>query len=497
MKINKFTPSIDSLKAGAEKIQSALLDLIKGNRQLAQKLIIPIALSITACNNEPSPVIDDETMDDDDGSMSESETMGMDVGDGLACDELTLDDVVQSELLTDFVVAKTGETASIEVRDGTYEGFRFELKKVVEQDTAIFLNPATGINIDKIPGTKIDEASGININLVDANQPYINNADDTDCDFNILDLNVEKEEERAELFLPDRYGSVIFCEADDDGEPDCEMPGESFSSTRTELGMEAKISHTSPYYFRDESPAVDQMSVELNEDNVPCVDTSNVTDEGQVLSNEEATVLINGQETTLEDDMHCGTEALEPGIHELEVSVGGANFTRLGHMPDQSTVMQMVEVENTNVDPCEDVDCGSGACVSEGETATCQCDEGFTGDNCEQCDTENGLYEDDFPTCSPDVTPPSAPVIETNFGDPFAIFEENFELEGSCDSDTETMEYRIDDSEWMTIESYSGGETSWSLNGTLEIGSHTIYTRAKDLAENTSQEDSIAIFRST
>ncbi len=96
-----------------------------------------------------------------------------------------------------------------------------------------------------------------------------------------------------------------------------------------------------------------------------------------------------------------------------------------------------------------------------------------------------------------DETPPSAPVIETNFGDDFAIFEEGFELGGSCDSDTEIMEYQIDDSQWITIENYLAGDTNWSLNETLEIGSHTVNTRAKDLTGNTSEMDSITIFRST
>jgi len=53
------------------------------------------------------------------------------------------------------------------------------------------------------------------------------------------------------------------------------------------------------------------------------------------------------------------------------------------------------------IDPCESLDCGdNGTCVvnQQSQSATCDCDPGYLGDLCEQCDTVNG-YEMVGGTC--------------------------------------------------------------------------------------------------
>ena len=150
-------------------------------------------------------------------------------------------------------------------------------------------------------------------------------------------------------------------------------------------------------------------------------------------------------------------------------------------------------------DPCAEVDCnGNGLC----EGGACVCDEGFTNNDtnpasdCDACDLESGLYENDYPACSPDVTPPNAPVITTNGGLNTTTFQANFTLEGTTDADTFQMWANIDGGPFSQF-SYTPNSVDWLYNGNMPnlYEGRDYCFKASDKAGNESETDCIGVNR--
>ncbi len=74
---------------------------------------------------------------------------------------------------------------------------------------------------------------------------------------------------------------------------------------------------------------------------------------------------------------------------------------------------------------CEQATCnGHGACTEMDGNLMCECDEGYLGANCEQCDEENGFSNDGFGGCAQDV-----PVCRIGGAAEFASFLADAESE--------------------------------------------------------------------
>ncbi|MBU0705983.1 hypothetical protein KJ657_02525 [Patescibacteria group bacterium] len=149
---------------------------------------------------------------------------------------------------------------------------------------------------------------------------------------------------------------------------------------------------------------------------------------------------------------------------------------------------------------CEGIDCNGHGTCSEG---ACACNAGFNNDDsnptddCDSCDTESGLYEDDYPVCSEDETPPNDPVITTNGGLPFTVNQDNFILDGTTDIDTHEMWYNIDGGPFSLINSFTSFANSWSENFSNPVvwTQHTYCFRAEDQANNQSGTDCVPVMR--
>ena len=155
---------------------------------------------------------------------------------------------------------------------------------------------------------------------------------------------------------------------------------------------------------------------------------------------------------------------------------------------------------NCQPDPCVGVNCnGNGTCVN----GACVCDAGFDNDDanpnddCDDCDTESGLYENDYPVCSPDTTPPNAPVITTNGGSNMIINQANYVLEGNTDADTWTMWYNIDGGPFNQIGGYPSNSINWLYNGNIPavFQDDNACFQARDKAGNQSATDCITVSR--
>ena len=188
----------------------------------------------------------------------------------------------------------------------------------------------------------------------------------------------------------------------------------------------------------------------------------------------------------------------DSGSGGMDAGMGGS--TEVGGTGGMETGVGGVGGEGGESDPCLDVSCnGNGTCVN----GACVCDAGFANDDmdakddCDSCDTESGLYENDYPTCSPDVTPPNAPVITTNGGTNTIIYQENFTLDGTTDADTYEVWYNIDGGNFSQLGGYPAYNTMWSYNGSIPsvFEAHDYCFRAEDKAGNQSGTDCINVNR--
>lgn len=160
-------------------------------------------------------------------------------------------------------------------------------------------------------------------------------------------------------------------------------------------------------------------------------------------------------------------------------------------------------------DPCLPDPCNGHAnsCTVNGPSSyTCNCENNYDGSTCNTC----AVGYENYPTCSADVTAPSAPVITTcsaeNSGScptppaGWSPAQASVTVNGTCDgSDTAIMQYRyrMDGGSWTswTSFSYSSGSNNWSWSGTLQ--NEVVYTfefHAMDFAGgNASGADSVII----
>lgn len=113
--------------------------------------------------------------------------------------------------------------------------------------------------------------------------------------------------------------------------------------------------------------------------------------------------------------------------------------------------------------------------------------------DCNACDP----VHENYPACDPDVTATSAPVVTTNGGIPFDVYQADFTLEGTTDPDTYTMWISIDGGILVQLAGYVPGSTSWLYHGNIPtiFTGHTYDIYAKDQAGNISQAGGTAVGR--
>jgi len=159
------------------------------------------------------------------------------------------------------------------------------------------------------------------------------------------------------------------------------------------------------------------------------------------------------------------------------------------------------------LDQCDGQTCyGNGTC-DDPSTGVCSCDNAYLDDtdDCGSC-VGNQDYADDcnsclpgydnYPSCTPDVTAPADPVITTNGGVDFPIYQADFDLDGTCTSDTYTMWVSIDGGVATQITGYTSYSTSWSWSSSMGLfETHEYCFHAEDYAGNPSGQDCVNITR--
>lgn len=169
------------------------------------------------------------------------------------------------------------------------------------------------------------------------------------------------------------------------------------------------------------------------------------------------------------------------------------------------SISTCVTVTREAVDLCMGVTCnGEGTC--DGGVCTCNSAGQDPDDDCGSCKTD-GLYEDDYPTCPPDITPPSAPEITTNNGQTFSTSQDEFVIEGLTVVDSHELWVRavkasapdigMEIFDWTTVGNYTPGSTDWTYNGTIAglFVAHEYCFRVEDRAGNQSDEDCVVVSR--
>lgn len=85
--------------------------------------------------------------------------------------------------------------------------------------------------------------------------------------------------------------------------------------------------------------------------------------------------------------------------------------------------LEVIDMDTGDQDCLDDEQCGAatcnghGSCTEEMGMPTCECDEGYLGENCTLCDEDEGYYEDGFGGCAQDV-----PVCRIAGADEFQAF---------------------------------------------------------------------------
>ncbi len=372
---------------------------------------------------------------------------------------------------------------TFEVRDGAM----FVSRARVGLQKVIYDNYQTGYDA-------IGDVSGVRPVVVDADQPYIDDGNDN-CRLNelpvsALDADVMSDPLRQPVIrTPEGYFTTVFNVKDN-----FEETGDyTLLSDRTEVKLDTlhTASEKIDVILANSKPDVNAALTRDSEGHL-VLDLNGTTDEGfgdeTVLNKLNANasgvtfVPVPGQPGKFRTD--------SPNmLTSINLDVQGLNQ---GLTNDTSSVSLEVS--------CQGIDCnGHGSCSG----GLCQCDAGFDNndsdstDDCDGCDTESGLYENDYPTCSPDVTPPSAPVITTNGGGNFTIFQSVYTLEGTTDSDTHEIWYNIDGGSYSILNGYTAFNTNFSYNGSIPVINEVDIAcfKALDKADNESGTDCIAVLR--
>ena len=161
---------------------------------------------------------------------------------------------------------------------------------------------------------------------------------------------------------------------------------------------------------------------------------------------------------------------------ELDV-IDGDEEADLDPDPDPEPEFDEAEVEEES-SPCADNNCHENATCQDlpGGGYECICNEGYFGPGTD-CITAAD----------------AAPVITTNGGNDYVIFQADFTLEGTSSTYANTLQMKIDTEEWLEI-TYSPGSTDWSWSGFHELYEYHDYCfRLVDEIGRESSEDCIRV----
>ena len=393
-----------------------------------------------------------------------------------------------------------GEVGSFVVDNGgAYDTTRFEM---VDGDV---LNRAALVGLVKVTKdnyesgyTAIGDVSGVRPILVDPDQPYVED-ENGGCELNVLPddaINQSAMSDPSKLPMMDTptgvYSTVFCVENGQEIKADYVLTAER---TRFSLASLTTANNRIEFFMANSKPNV--MATAFRDmDGHVVVDLGGTTDEedGSSTVLNKLGLSASGLTFLPVDGQPGQFRTANPSVAtSLNLDVAGLNQ---GMVDDTSS--QQVTVNET--DPCADVNCnGNGTCVN----GACVCDAGFANDDmdakddCDGCDTQSGLYENDYPVCSPDTTPPNAPVITTNGGSNMIINQANYVLEGNTDADTWTMWYNIDGGPFNQIGGYPSNSINWLYNGNIPavFQDDNACFQARDKAGNQSATDCITVSR--
>ncbi|MBU1016028.1 hypothetical protein KJ657_02980, partial [Patescibacteria group bacterium] len=393
-----------------------------------------------------------------------------------------------------------GETKAVTVDlgeshpDKAYNGLRMEINgDVLTKPGLAGLMKKTDVTANG--DYQLVEMKGFRTLVIDKENNYRLN-ESGNCELNTLEVNqiVMNDINKRPVVTspPNLWLSALRVKEGGDGVP------ENFELTMT--GTRARISELNGegFFFANTKPKPPETpapvaKVTRDQDGHILIDLAGWSDEGN-----SSDLVKDGLGVMASDELVFAKVPSEPGkfrstdpssVGSFDLSVTGLSEA----VADDTTMVNAVV-------SCEGIDCnGHGTC---GEGA-CTCNAGFNNDDsnptddCDSCDTESGLYENDFPTCSPDTTPPNAPVITTNGGLPFGTNQDNFTLEGTTDIDTHKMWYNIDGGSFSKINGYTPYTNNWieNLSITTIWEDHDYCFRAEDKANNPSGTDCIYVSR--
>ncbi|OQY41798.1 MAG: hypothetical protein B6242_16865, partial [Anaerolineaceae bacterium 4572_78] len=323
-----------------------------------------------------------------------------------------------------------GETGSFTVNfdeshpDAHFNGMKFEMISgdIVIKPSTVGLTQVIYDNYQTGYG-EIGDVSGIRPYVFDPDEHYILD-ENGNCTLNVVSINQEAMADPARQPVMESptgiFATVFKFQNESESMVDYSLQVEN---TRFALGSMTTLDSDTDYIMGNSLPVL-STKVTRDPDGHLLLDLTGTTDEG--VSSDLVLGKLNANANGVTFEPVVGQPGkfrttVPSNLTSLNLSVEGPNQP-LTNDTANATVGVSCEGINTN---------GHGIC-SEGLVT---CDPGFANDDadqtndCDGCDTESGLYENDYPVCSPDVTPPNAPVITTNGGNNTNINQANFTLE--------------------------------------------------------------------
>lgn len=405
-------------------------------------------------------------------------------------------------------VYQPGETGAFTVSlgaqhpDKAYNDTTFTMVSgdLAAQKTAIGLvKEAYNSNQYQTPYGPVGPVSGIEVVAYDPDQPYVYDQNIQDCALNLVDVNDAVLSNPAKQPTLESPMAMYSSELRVENSVQTPVPF-TLLADRTRFAVSNLSTKSHPkvdFLFANSLPIVPAgVSAVRDANGFITVDLAGVTDEGDGSANILSKLGLTAPGVTF------APVSGQPGkfrttaasnLTSLDLSVAGANQSWVA----DTTLKSGVTV--TETDPCQGVNCnGHGTCVS----GACNCDPGFANndsnpnEDCDGCDLQSGLYNNDYPVCSPDVTPPNAPVITTNGGANYLIEQADFILEGTTDADTYDMWQNMDGGVYSKFP-YTHYSINWLYNGNIpsQFSYHDYCFKASDKAGNLSTEDCIHVDR--
>ena len=498
-----------SLEKLQKSASSPKLRVSSRYRNLLMAAMAATAVNMTACSDGPGNGDGGTGGTSETGGTGGTETGGTGGTGGVDnCADLKFDGLASKRF-------EPGEVGSFAVNlddkhpDSAYNTARFEMVSgdVLTRPALIGLIRSTKDNYDS-GYTSTGDVDGLRPVAIDPDQPYIE-GENGGCTLNYLDDDAVSPSAMTDpsklpmMETPTGVYSTVFCiENGQEVKADYVITAER---TRFALVNLTTANNEIEIFMANSKPDVSANAFRDMDGHI-VVDLGGTTDEEDGSSTVLNQLGLNASGLTFVpvDGMPGQFRTVNPSMAtSLNLDVAGLNE---GLVDDTSSK----QVSVTETDPCIDVSCnGNGTCVN----GACMCDAGFANDDmdakddCDACDTQSGLYENDYPTCSPDVTPPNAPVITTNSGVNFGILQQNFTLDGTTDSDTDEMWVRAVQTsnpgagtvlfDWTAINGYTSESVNWSYNGSISqvFKAYEYCVRAEDKANNQSNTDCVVVDR--